>query len=96
MAAATFRKVGCCKVGRVICGCGATVRRPQLCHLVCKTLYLVRDMARFTGLVPVFYCCGLLKNPRITLQLVVVGDGACGKTCMLIVFARNEFPEVCF
>jgi len=26
--------------------------------------------------------------------LVIVGDGACGKTCLLIVFSKDEFPEV--
>ncbi|KAI9276354.1 GTP-binding protein rhoA [Sporodiniella umbellata] len=25
-------------------------------------------------------------------KLVIVGDGACGKTCLLIVFSRGEFP----
>ncbi|MEE6528049.1 hypothetical protein FKM82_029930 [Ascaphus truei] len=29
----------------------------------------------------------------IRKRLVVVGDGACGKTCLLIVFSKDEFPE---
>ena len=27
-------------------------------------------------------------------QLVIVGDGACGKTCLLIVFSKDQFPDV--
>ena len=27
-------------------------------------------------------------------KLVIIGDGACGKTCLLIVFSKDEFPEV--
>uniref|UniRef100_A0A673FPY5 Ras homolog family member B n=1 Tax=Sinocyclocheilus rhinocerous TaxID=307959 RepID=A0A673FPY5_9TELE len=30
----------------------------------------------------------------IRKKLVVVGDWACGKTCLLIVFSKDEFPEV--
>ncbi|RXN18450.1 transforming isoform X3 [Labeo rohita] len=31
----------------------------------------------------------------IRKKLVIVGDGACGKTCLLIVFSKDQFPEVC-
>ncbi|KAI4533967.1 hypothetical protein MG293_016986 [Ovis ammon polii] len=30
----------------------------------------------------------------IRKKLVIVGDGACGKTCLLIVFSKDRFPEV--
>jgi GTPase SAR1 family protein len=28
----------------------------------------------------------------IRKKLVIVGDGACGKTCLLIVFSKDQFP----
>ncbi|KAJ7629906.1 Rho GTPase [Mycena rosella] len=31
---------------------------------------------------------------EIRRKLVIVGDGACGKTCLLIVFSKSIFPEV--
>ncbi|XP_051908827.1 ras-like GTP-binding protein RHO [Hippocampus zosterae] len=31
---------------------------------------------------------------EIRKKLVVVGDGACGKTCLLIVFSKDEFLEL--
>jgi small GTP-binding protein len=30
----------------------------------------------------------------IRKKIVVVGDGACGKTCLCIVFNKGEFPTV--
>ena len=29
----------------------------------------------------------------IRKKLVIVGDGACGKTCLLMVFSKDHFPE---
>ena len=31
---------------------------------------------------------------QIRKKLVIVGDGECGKTCLLIVFSKDEFPTV--
>ncbi|KAI1718106.1 ras family domain-containing protein [Ditylenchus destructor] len=30
----------------------------------------------------------------IRKKLVVIGDGSCGKTCLLVVFSKNIFPDV--
>lgn len=36
----------------------------------------------------------LLGRTITRKKLVMVGDGACGKTCLLIVFSKDQFPEV--
>ncbi|XP_042364360.1 rho-related GTP-binding protein RhoA-D-like [Plectropomus leopardus] len=36
----------------------------------------------------------LTDMAAIRKKLVIVGDGACGKTCLLIVFSKDQFPEV--
>ncbi|VVD01066.1 unnamed protein product [Leptidea sinapis] len=44
------------------------------------------------------HCYQTQANQRpmaaIRKKLVIVGDGACGKTCLLIVFSKDQFPEV--
>lgn len=43
-------------------------------------------------------CCWTAEKTEfmaaIRKKLVIVGDGACGKTCLLIVFSKDQFPEV--
>ena len=36
----------------------------------------------------------MFQMAAIRKKLVIVGDGACGKTCLLIVFSKDQFPEV--
>ena len=34
-----------------------------------------------------------LRMAAIRRKLVIVGDGACGKTCLLFAFTKDEFPD---
>lgn len=36
----------------------------------------------------------LKKHANYNMKLVVVGDGGCGKTCLLVLYAQQEFPEI--
>lgn len=33
-------------------------------------------------------------NTSDELKIVIVGDGGCGKTSLLMVYAKGDFPEV--
>ena len=58
-----------------------------------SSLPVVRATARTLPIPP-----PLLLQDRemanVRKKLVIVGDGACGKTCLLIVFSKDQFPEV--
>lgn len=63
-------------------------------RLTATRLALVHVLFSLWLLTPPSLVCPLLGMAAIRKKLVIVGDGACGKTCLLIVFSKDQFPEV--
>jgi GTPase SAR1 family protein len=61
------------------------------CHIANTHISAVSHMGFET-----YFCCSFCGAgaTRVRKKLVIVGDGACGKTCLLIVFSKDQFPEV--
>ncbi|KAH0630756.1 hypothetical protein JD844_003945 [Phrynosoma platyrhinos] len=69
-------------------GCKAKRLQPPEAHSVGKEVVLQQSLERllFTDSSP-------LSERMQTIKCVVVGDGAVGKTCLLISYTTNAFPE---
>jgi len=57
---------------------------------------MIEQICRESVLVKLFFniFCAVVTMATLRKKLVIVGDGACGKTCLLIVFSKDQFPEV--
>ena len=59
-----------------------------------QRLYLIQQHMTIIFFKRVTFIRLEIWNMSARKKLVIVGDGTCGKTCLLIVFSKDEFPEV--
>ncbi|VDP11699.1 unnamed protein product [Soboliphyme baturini] len=64
--------------------------------LLLVAAYMCIDNEQTSGYLLIIFGNALSSNnmAAIRKKLVIVGDGACGKTCLLIVFSKDQFPDV--
>ena len=64
--------------------------------LICLSLIYIINSNNFPFILQISIQSFINQYTMATLRkkLVIVGDGACGKTCLLIVFSKDQFPEV--
>lgn len=55
----------------------------------------IQSRVKTNPLVPDYEITGVVaKNSTYSMKIVVVGDGGCGKTCLLVSYAQQKFPLV--
>lgn len=66
--------------------------RPYSAPVVTVTVWnsMEGESAKPVMLCERFFTC---RMAAIRRKLVIVGDGACGKTCLLFAFTKDEFPD---
>ena len=77
-------------------GCLLPVQlQTEIAFLNCINLVIPANLSKwFIDDVKSPVLCFPTEMAAIRKKLVIVGDGACGKTCLLIVFSKDQFPEV--
>ena len=61
----------------------------RFCKCVCVQL-----LFSFSSSLAFCWWWSAAKMASVSKKLVCIGDGSAGKTCLLIVYANDEFPEV--